>query len=1416
MKRILVKSLLCIIGWRLWAGIALAILISVELIVMVMDLLLKGEILGVDLFIGLVASALVAPCGMAVMIYLLRENSKNQQRTLEDSAKSANTRLSLAVENAKMVIWELDLIKDELHFDAAALALLGMSTTENMQHNFQSLIAHIHPDDRASFLAHFQTALQPGDRLFSLEYRVVQHDGQWGWVDCTGKVIQRDAAGNPMIAVGTTININARKLAEESLRASEQKLLTILDNADVFIYLKDTEGRYLFANRRMREFWHAEMGDIVGYSDEKFFDAATSEKIRSSDRRVLNNGETLKAEASNIVPATGKAAIYLSTKLPLRREDGSIYALCGIFTDITELKQTEVALADSNNLLRAILDSVPVRIFWKDKELRYLGCNSTFAKDAGESGPQKVIGKDDFQLGWSKQADLYRADDIRVMESGAAKLQYDEPQTTPDGKTIWLRTSKVPLRNHDRETIGILGLYQEITEQKLAEIALLESEQRLSLALEAAQMGVWEYDFSSRKLYWSPEIYRHLGLEQTESLQELLLSIVHPDDLGLFQEGMRKAIKEGVPYFAIYRLLVNGKTYWTEDRGEAQCDELGVPLKMVGVSQDITERKRVEAILRASEAHANHLANMLRMMCDNVTDMIWAKDLDNHYLFANKAMCEQLLKAIDTNEPVGKGDMFFAQRERDRRPDDPEWHTFGELCRDSDTITLQLGKHAEFDESGNVQGKFLYLDVHKSPFVNDKGEIIGVVGSARDVTAQKAAEEKLRLASAILQCSSEAMLVADADNRIVDTNPAFTKLTGYEQDEVLGKTPSVLSSGRQGAEFYREMWRVINSTGRWQGEIWNRRKNGEIYPEWLNISTVYHEDGSVYRRVALFTDITERQQVTEQLRATASELALANAQVEEERAQLAARVEQRTSQLKYANHAKDSFLATMSHEIRTPLGGLLGMMELLSMSRLDDKQSETLQVAQKSGRSLLRIVDDILDWSKIEAGKLVLASCAASISEMLRGVVNTYAQLATQKNIQIKLEIDPALAVLHIFDPLRLSQILNNFTSNALKFTERGIVQIKADRLAHHDGCDMVRFSVKDSGVGIDKEHQARLFMHYEQASADTARMYGGTGLGLSICRSLAELMEGTIEVESISGTGSTFSFTLNMPVANVAVSGLPVQHSEIEASLSPLVTDGQHVSVLIVDDHPVNRMLLKQQLDVLGLQVDAAADGTEALDLWQSEHYDLVITDCHMPVMDGYQLTDRIRDLEQQAGSKRVPIIAWTANVLAEEEERCYKAGMDDMLTKPTELAGLRVMLSKWLVRMHVLTMPSGNAVSRQSELGLISPTTTLDIGVLNKMSKRQGALVELLQEFNVQNRMDLGNLDAAMQAGNPAAVAHSAHRIKGASRMVGALELEGICKDIEDAAKQGDMQSARAAAASLADAVQRLDAAIVRFIAG
>ena len=640
------------------------------------------------------------------------------------------------------------------------------------------------------------------------------------------------------------------------------------------------------------------------------------------------------------------------------------------------------------------------------------------------------------------------------------------------------------------------------------------------------------------------------------------------------------------------------------------------PLSLRVTLIDITERKRAAAELSMSEQR-------FRSIFEQAAVGIALVATDGRWLRVNQRLCD--IVGYSHEELLTKTFQDITH------PDD----LYSDLENVQQMLSGKIQTYSMEKRYIRKDGKQVWVNLTVALVRNADETPDYFISVVEDIQARKLSETELRRAeqdrriAAIAFDSHEGMIITDAGSRILKVNRAFTRITGYSADEAVGKKPSFLSSGRHDAKFYEGMWKSLNAEGVWEGEVWNKRKSGELYPEHLTITAVIDKDGQVTHYVGALTDSTQRQQTLDKLRTTAVELEFANVQIEEERSLLAERVAERTAELQFANKAKDSFLATMSHEIRTPLGGLMGMMELLDLTPLDTEQHDLLHTARVSAYNLLRIVNDILDWSKIEAGKLELAPRPASIATLLEGVGNTYMNVASAKGISLRWHCDANLSAVHLFDALRISQIVNNFTSNAIKFTEQGTIEIEAERVAQYAGIETVRFSVKDSGIGITPEQQSRIFVQYEQASNDTARMYGGTGLGLAISHRLADLMKGTLGVESSAGVGSTFFFTVDLPIAKLVErreSQKPFGANERRKGKLELTTrlaDGHRLTILIVDDHPVNRMLLKQQLGILGLQVEDAASGTPALSLWQTGRFDLVITDCHMPEMDGYELTE-------------------------------------------------------------------------------------------------------------------------------------------------------------------------------------------------
>ncbi|TRZ89100.1 MAG: PAS domain S-box protein [Rhodocyclaceae bacterium] len=570
-----------------------------------------------------------------------------------------------------------------------------------------------------------------------------------------------------------------------------------------------------------------------------------------------------------------------------------------------------------------------------------------------------------------------------------------------------------------------------------------------------------------------------------------------------------------------------------------------------------------------------------------------------------------------------------------------------------------------------IEEKFLKLDgaiidaeVKNTPIIYDGEPAIQVV--MRDITERKAAEIQLRKLSLAVEQSPESIVITSIDSEIEYVNEAFVQTTGYSREEVIGRNPRFLNSGKTPAETTVALREALNQGRRWQGEFHNRRKDGSEYLEFAIITPLRQADGTVSHYVAVKEDITEKKRL-------GNELA-------EHRLHLEELVESRTQELvaaqrqaENANLAKSAFLANMSHEIRTPMNGILGMASILRQEGVTPQQAERLDKIDSASRHLLGIINDILDLSKIEAGKFMLEEAPVTVSSLLKNVISLLSDRCKAKGIQLLVKNEPVPPNLY-GDPTRLQQALLNYATNAVKFTEKGAVTLRVRKQEETADEVVVRFEVTDTGIGVTAEAMQRIFSAFEQADHSTTRKYGGTGLGLAITRRLAELMGGDAGAESTPGVGSTFWFTARLKKGDEVI----VKEAGIQGDTMTCIRQHHAGSrILVVDDEPINREIAQIQLKAAGLEVDTAEDGADAISLAQKTSYAAILMDMQMPNVDGLEATRQIR---QMPGYLETPIIAMTANAFAEDKARCLAAGMNDFLIKPFDPDTLFATLLRWL----------------------------------------------------------------------------------------------------------------------------------------
>ena len=874
----------------------------------------------------------------------------------------------------------------------------------------------------------------------------------------------------------------------------------------------------------------------------------------------------------------------------------------------------------------------------------------------------------------------YTAEAITRGSTAGAPLEYRVVRADGSVRSIMERMRYVRDAAGKLQYIG--GFASDVTEIKTTAAALQSSQWRFEATFENAGVGLAHCSMDGRWIRLNHAACAMLGYAREELIGQHFRTIVHPDDVERSLTVARRIARHETASFAheVRYLRKDGAVLWVKSSGALVPAESSNREHVIVAMSDITHLKLTEDALRKSEAH-------LAAVLDNSQDLVWAVDAEHCLTRWNAAFARSAQEALgaEASQRALKVGQAFPTRALEA------WHKLFDRALAGETFRIETNLTRNEGDPGVFEVSF-------SPVRDSSDVAVGVACFGRDVTerirtAQELARQRTFLHD-VIDLSQSLMFAKDRGGRILLANQAFADLCGSTVSSIMASgaerevvrsalaqfavgDDEVLAQGRDVA-----LPELVFTTASGQARIFAVSKRPITPP------------GSAQPSVLTYArDITELKVAEMGICAINSDLEIRvetrTRQLERALADLASRTQElevAKEAAEAASRAKSAFLAAMSHEIRTPMNGVIGMVDLVRETPLSESQRDCVETIRESAYALLTIIDDVLDFSKIEAGRMELELTRVDPALIVRRVCNTLAAAAEKSGVALKATFGAGLPDAVQADPVRLRQILLNLAGNAIKFSGRserhaGRVEVSVGAAARGDGLVDLQFTIRDNGIGMTQEEIGRLFRPFTQAENSTTRRFGGTGLGLSICKQLADLMQGSISVQSEPGAGSTFDVTVPARIDTTApdvVAGGPLgAATQPDLRANGTAPAGEQRKILVVEDNALNQKVTLRQLRACGFDADIADDGQAALQRWRGGDYALVLTDLHMPKMDGYALAREIR--RGEGGNSLVPIVAFTANAIKGETANCLAAGMNDCLTKPVQLPDLKAMLHKW-----------------------------------------------------------------------------------------------------------------------------------------
>jgi PAS domain S-box-containing protein len=823
---------------------------------------------------------------------------------------------------------------------------------------------------------------------------------------------------------------------------------------------------------------------------------------------------------------------------------------------------------------------------------------------------------------------------------------------------------------------------------------------------------------------------------QTEEKEKRAAELIIADKELLFQTGEKKKRA------AELKIADIELVFQTEEK-EKRAAELIIADKELLFQTEEKERraaanKELEAFSYSLKLASQYSLSLIEASLDPLVTI----NIDGKITDMNEATVN--VTGFTRDELTGTDFFEYFTESQKAREVYQEVFAMGSVADSPLTIKHKLGKLTDVFFNGSV-------------YKDDNGNVVGVVIVARDVTAQKLASEYAR---SLIEASLDPLFTINLQGKITDMNNASVRIIGVSREKLID------------TDFFEYFTEPLKAKEVYQDVFANgfvtdfplTIRDGKLTDVLFNGSVYKDDRGNVQGVVVVARDITERKRIETQLNE-----AIVFAEMATEIAEIAkGKAENATLTAENAVKAKQQFLSNMSHEIRTPMNAIIGFTKVLLKTEMSAKQKEYLTAIKLSGDALIVLINDILDLAKVDAGKMVFEQTPFKMAVSISAMLHLFETKIQEKNLTLIKQYDDAIPNVLVGDPVRLHQIILNLLSNAVKFTSKGNITVSVSLLTEDEDEVSIQFSVKDTGIGIPDDKIEKIFENFQQASSGTSRIYGGTGLGLAIVKQLVEPQGGSIQVASQVGVGSTFSFILSFQKTDIV--------PEMEVVDEELQIDNKSISVLVVEDIPLNQLLMKTLLDDFGFERDIADNGQIAVDKLHEKNYDVILMDLQMPVMNGFEATDHIRNVMKSS----IPIIALTADVTTVDLEKCRYVGMNDYIAKPVDERLLYTKIMSVVKKQAILeTAAAEVTVEVAVEAAIIK--RCIDLEYLNRRTKSNP---ELMMEMITLYLEQTPPLISAMKKGLAEKDWHGLH--SAVHKMIPSFAIMGINPDFENMARK------------------------------